>query len=184
MSGSPLLQGHIRGSRYGEAVEAKGTLKKSLLPPRVNIDYVRLIWEDIINKLNKKTREKLSLTLDKLVAFKAPKTSSKDEKKVTKGTNPGATSGRRKKQIPVLYNHPQSKIEAAKCVSLKRDTGFQTGHSVKETQSSSAKDTNPSQPPSPTPMVVRMHKVVQQETGGPTSLGVPVKKDSTFSSVV
>ncbi|GJS91788.1 hypothetical protein Tco_0774424 [Tanacetum coccineum] len=83
-----------------------------------------------------------------------------------------ATSGRRKKQIPVLYNHPQSKIEAAKCVSLKRDTGFQTGHSVKETQSSSAKDTNPSQTPSPTPVVVRMHKVVQQETGGPTSLGV------------
>ncbi|GJU60983.1 hypothetical protein Tco_1238749 [Tanacetum coccineum] len=46
-------------SKYGEAVEAKGTLKKSLLPPRVNIDFARLIWEDLITKLNKKTREKV-----------------------------------------------------------------------------------------------------------------------------
>ncbi|GKE11354.1 hypothetical protein Tco_1414905, partial [Tanacetum coccineum] len=49
----------------GEAVEAKGTLKKSLLLPRWslangdNIDYEKLIWEYIITKLNKKTREKV-----------------------------------------------------------------------------------------------------------------------------
>ncbi|GKD11518.1 hypothetical protein Tco_1195925, partial [Tanacetum coccineum] len=120
------------------------------------------------------------------VAFKAPKTSSKDEKKVTQGTKPGAKSGRRKKQIPVLYNHPQSKIEAAKGVSSKGDTGSQTGHSVKETQSSSAKDTNQSQPPASTPVVAGMHKEVQQATGGPTSLGVTSEEGANpqLSSVV
>ncbi|GKD86963.1 hypothetical protein Tco_1358117 [Tanacetum coccineum] len=39
---------------YGEAFPAKGTLKKSLLPPRWSI-----FWEDIIIKLNKKHREKV-----------------------------------------------------------------------------------------------------------------------------
>nr|GEU78197.1 ribonuclease H-like domain-containing protein [Tanacetum cinerariifolium] len=38
--------------RYMEVVPAKGTLKKILLPPSI-------FWEDIINKLNKKHREKL-----------------------------------------------------------------------------------------------------------------------------
>ncbi|GJS72331.1 hypothetical protein Tco_0705172 [Tanacetum coccineum] len=50
---------------YGEAVLAKGTLKKSLLPPRwslaneINIDYASTLWEDIIIKLKKKHREKV-----------------------------------------------------------------------------------------------------------------------------
>ncbi|GKF20449.1 hypothetical protein Tco_0069087 [Tanacetum coccineum] len=80
---------------YGEAIPDKGTLKKSLLPPRwrllmaqfiqclggktggfdqitnkdanilyslanaINIDYVSIVWEDIIIKLNKKHREKV-----------------------------------------------------------------------------------------------------------------------------
>ncbi|GKF19191.1 hypothetical protein Tco_0067829, partial [Tanacetum coccineum] len=80
---------------YSREIRAKGTLKKSYLPPRwrllmaqiiqclggktgsfdqisnkdaiilyclangVNIDYAKLIWEDIITKLNKKTKEKV-----------------------------------------------------------------------------------------------------------------------------
>ncbi|GJU52422.1 hypothetical protein Tco_1226136 [Tanacetum coccineum] len=50
---------------YGETVPAKGTLKKSLFPPRwslangINIYYASIIWEDIIIKLNKKQREKV-----------------------------------------------------------------------------------------------------------------------------
>ncbi|GJT76105.1 hypothetical protein Tco_1042830 [Tanacetum coccineum] len=52
-----------------------------------------------------------------------------------------------KKQIPFTYNHPQSKIETTKGVSsTKGDTGSQTGHSVKETQSSSGMDSNLIQP--------------------------------------
>ncbi|GKE10110.1 hypothetical protein Tco_1413661 [Tanacetum coccineum] len=48
---------------YREAVLAKRTLKKSLLPPslanRMNIDYASIFWEDIIIKLNKKHMEKV-----------------------------------------------------------------------------------------------------------------------------
>ncbi|GKA54122.1 hypothetical protein Tco_0753071 [Tanacetum coccineum] len=50
---------------YGEAVPAKETLKKSLLPPRwslangINIDHASIFWEDIIIKLNKKHREQV-----------------------------------------------------------------------------------------------------------------------------
>ncbi|GJY04890.1 hypothetical protein Tco_0370830 [Tanacetum coccineum] len=96
----------------------------------------------------------------------------KAEKKVTQGTKPGAKSRRRKKQNFVLYKHPQSKIEATKGVSLKGDTGSHIDHSLKETQSSLAKDLNPSQLPSSTLVAVGMHKEAQQATSGPTSLGV------------
>ncbi|GJX10346.1 hypothetical protein Tco_0200205 [Tanacetum coccineum] len=110
------------------------------------------------------------------VAFKAPKTSSKDEKKVPQGKHRGAKSGRRK-QIPVLMNHPQSKIDAANNVySSKGDIGSTTGYSKKKKKSSSAKDSNPSQPPASTPMVAGLHKEAQQKTGSPTSLGVTNKE--------
>ncbi|GJS77130.1 hypothetical protein Tco_0727011 [Tanacetum coccineum] len=51
---------------YGETVPAKGTLKKSLLPRRwslangINIDYASIFWQDIIIKLNKRHREKVT----------------------------------------------------------------------------------------------------------------------------
>nr|GEV11480.1 hypothetical protein [Tanacetum cinerariifolium] len=44
---------------YSGEIGAKETLKKIFLPPRVEVDYDKLIWEDIIHKLNKKTREKI-----------------------------------------------------------------------------------------------------------------------------
>ncbi|GKD45995.1 hypothetical protein Tco_1270640, partial [Tanacetum coccineum] len=81
------------------------------------------------------------------VAFKAPKTSSKDEKK--------------------------SKIDAANNVySSKGDIGSTTGYSKKKKKSSSAKDSNPSQPLTSTPMVTGLHKEAQRTTGSPTPLGV------------
>ncbi|GKB72169.1 hypothetical protein Tco_0933581 [Tanacetum coccineum] len=46
----------VRGDiGYSEEIGAKGTLKKSFLL----LDYAKLIWEDLIHKLNKKTREKI-----------------------------------------------------------------------------------------------------------------------------
>ncbi|GJR70518.1 hypothetical protein Tco_0016583 [Tanacetum coccineum] len=46
----------IRGNiGYSGEIGAKGTLKKSFLP----LDYAKLIWEDIIHKLNKKIKEKV-----------------------------------------------------------------------------------------------------------------------------
>ncbi|GJT79798.1 hypothetical protein Tco_1054140 [Tanacetum coccineum] len=90
-----------------------------------------------------------SCNADEHVAFKAFKTSSKTEKKDTKCTKPRAKSRRRKKQIPFSYNHPHEEI-----------------------QSSSAMNSNPSQPQASTLVVAGMHKKVQQATSSPTSLGV------------
>ncbi|GJR97077.1 hypothetical protein Tco_0269251 [Tanacetum coccineum] len=50
---------------YGEEVSTKGTLRKSLLPPRwslangIHIDYANIFWEDIILKLKKKQKRKV-----------------------------------------------------------------------------------------------------------------------------
>ncbi|GKB77187.1 hypothetical protein Tco_0944082 [Tanacetum coccineum] len=106
------------------------------------------------------------------MAFKAPKTSSKTKKNDPKGKKPIAKSGHRK-QLPVSKNHPLSKIEVTKSMSLSKEaTASQDGHSKKRKKSGTAKDTNPSQPQSSTPVVAGMHKEVQQATSGPASLGV------------
>ncbi|GJX12504.1 zf-CCHC domain-containing protein [Tanacetum coccineum] len=66
-----------------------------------------------------------------------------------------------------------SKIEANKGgSSSKEPTGSKTGHLVTETQSSSAMDSNPSQPSASTLVVAELHKDDQQATGDPKSLRV------------
>ncbi|GJT43879.1 retrovirus-related pol polyprotein from transposon TNT 1-94 [Tanacetum coccineum] len=155
----------------------------------VNVDYVKLIWEDIIHKLNKKTREKVvpypmfkSLLLEYMmlaynneeltinltqaicnidipVDSQAPKTFSQAEK-VPQGKKPGATSGLRRKHSS--KHTSESYIEASKSKS---------SQSEKETQSSSAKDKSPSHPLPLTLVVGEMHKKAHQAAGGPTSLG-------------
>nr|GEV25124.1 hypothetical protein [Tanacetum cinerariifolium] len=54
-----ILRPWFRIIGYSREIGAKGTLKKSFLLPRVKVDYAKLIWEDIIHKLNKKIREKV-----------------------------------------------------------------------------------------------------------------------------
>nr|GEV63221.1 hypothetical protein [Tanacetum cinerariifolium] len=56
----------VRGEiGYTREIGSKGTLKKSCLPPRWRLlmaqimDYNKIIWDDLIHKLNKKTREKI-----------------------------------------------------------------------------------------------------------------------------
>ncbi|GKG24053.1 hypothetical protein Tco_0392089, partial [Tanacetum coccineum] len=86
-----------------------------------------------------------------------------------------------------LINHPQSKIEATKCVSsLKEVTGSPTSHSKKKKKTYSAKDPKSSQPLASTHMVVGIHKESLQATGGPTSLGFTneVRADPQLTSVV
>ncbi|GKA25159.1 hypothetical protein Tco_0711192 [Tanacetum coccineum] len=229
--------------RYGEEVSAKGTLWKSLIPPRwrllmaqiiqclgsktggfdqitnkdsiilyslangINIDYANIFWEDIINKLKKKEREKvvpytrfLSLLImhkmndkyrdgnvtlyptqvfsvnnwalnpnqpeespftdhmlaicsaAKPVVFKAPKLSSNAER-VLQGTKPGAQPGHKKHSTSLKQPSVSSK-EATKFGSSKAPTSSKTGHSKKRKESSSAMDSNPSQPPVSTPDVM------------------------------
>ncbi|GKA44763.1 hypothetical protein Tco_0737559 [Tanacetum coccineum] len=101
----------------------------------------------------------------------APNTSSNTRKNDSKGKKPGAKS-RYRKQLTYSKHHPLSKIEATKGGSSKAPTGSKTSHLVKETQSSSSLDTNPSQPPASTHVVAGLHKEDHQATGGPKSLGV------------
>ncbi|GKA53445.1 hypothetical protein Tco_0746760 [Tanacetum coccineum] len=153
----------------------------------INIDYANIFWEDIIIKLKKKQRKKalkpnqpkeppfidhmLAIcAADKQVVFKAPKTSSKAES-VSQGTKPGAQTGHKKPLTSSKQPFVSSK-EATKGGSSKAPTGSKTGYSKKRKESSSAMDSNPSQPLISTPMDIGMHKEDQQATGGPTSLGV------------
>ncbi|GJT28638.1 retrovirus-related pol polyprotein from transposon TNT 1-94 [Tanacetum coccineum] len=227
---------------YSREIRAKGTLKKSFLPPRwrllmaqiirylggkigghdhisnkdaiilyclanrVEVDFARLIWEDIIHKLNKKTREKVvpyprfisflfeymmheyknvKLTLNptqvcnaKLPgAFKAPKTFSQITDHMLAICN-AKVPGHSK--LPIKPPH-KTEIEASKS---------KTGQSDQENKSSLALDSNPSQPLASTPVVDKMHKEEQQAAGGPPSLGVtseegadPLRCDALADSI-
>ncbi|GJV06778.1 hypothetical protein Tco_1344434 [Tanacetum coccineum] len=85
----------------------------------VKIDFAKLIWDDIVSKLSKRTREKIvpyprfiSLLLEQKmegykddkepVAFEAPNTSVYNRKKVPKGKKSGAKTGHRKKSTSLL----------------------------------------------------------------------------------
>ncbi|GJX39369.1 retrovirus-related pol polyprotein from transposon TNT 1-94 [Tanacetum coccineum] len=177
---------------YRETVPAKGTLKKSLLPPslanEINIDYASIFWEDIIIKLNKKQREKVALKpnqpqgplfIDHMLAicsaakpmvFKAPKPSSNAER-VSQGTKSGAQP-RHKKHSNSSKQPSVSSQEAKKGGSSKAPTGSKTSHLKRKKDSSLTMESNPSQTSASTPVVTEMHKEDQQATGGPNSLGV------------
>ncbi|GJX14753.1 hypothetical protein Tco_0206511 [Tanacetum coccineum] len=125
--------------RYGEAVPAKWTLKKSLLPPRwslanrINIDYASIFWEDIIKKLNKKHREKVvpyTRFLSLLMMHKMKE-------------------GYRDGELTIYPIQQRGK----KGGSSKAPIGSKTIHSKKRKESSSAMDSNPSQPPVSTPVM-------------------------------
>nr|GEV80362.1 hypothetical protein [Tanacetum cinerariifolium] len=97
--------------------------------------------------------------LDVYMDSKAPKYSS-PTKEVSQGKKPRARSGLKRKQSS--KHTSESIIEASKS---------QSGHSKKETKSSSAMDTSPSHPSPPILVVGEIHKEAQQAAGGPTSLG-------------
>ncbi|GKB72131.1 hypothetical protein Tco_0933543 [Tanacetum coccineum] len=109
----------------------------------VGVDYAKLIWEDIIHKLNKKTREKvvpyprfISLLLEYMMPeydneeltiqptrmclwlLKLPKTSSHSEKKVPQGKKPGAKGGLRRKQSSKHTSESQTEASKSKAGHL------------------------------------------------------------------
>ncbi|GJR10172.1 hypothetical protein Tco_0792824 [Tanacetum coccineum] len=190
--------GEIRGDiGYSGEIGAKGTLKKSFLPPRW-----RLLMGQIIQCLGGKTggldqisnkdatimslvfiprqlkpnqtegppftdHMKAICNLDVLVHSKDPKPSSQN-KEVPQGKKPRARSGLKRKQSS--KHTSESNTEAS---------NSKTGQSDKETRSSSAKDKSLSHPSPPTPLVGKIHKQAQQAVGGP-----PVKNEPTLNSVV
>ncbi|GJV96220.1 hypothetical protein Tco_1547797 [Tanacetum coccineum] len=104
------------------------------------------------------------------MVFKAPKPSSNAER-VPQGTKPGAKLGHKKHSTSSKQPYVSS-TKATKGGSSKAPTSSKTGHSKKRKVSSSAMDSNPSQPPVSTLVDTGMHKEDQQATGGPTSLEV------------
>nr|GFC67273.1 hypothetical protein [Tanacetum cinerariifolium] len=110
------------------------------------------------------------------VEFKAPRTSSKAEKKVYQDKMIGAKTRLKRKQSS---NHTsESKTEANKGGSSTSPTGFKTGHLDKETQPNLIVDTNLSQLSAFTPVVAKIHKEDQQAAGGPTSLGATSEEEA------
>ncbi|GJX74411.1 hypothetical protein Tco_0313006 [Tanacetum coccineum] len=187
---------------YREPVPIKGTLKKSLLPPRwrllmaqiiqclggktggfdqitnkdaiilyslangINIDYAIIFWEAIIIKL----KRDIGKSATEPVVFKALNPSFNAER-VSQGIKPGAKSGHKKHSTFSKQPSVSSK-EATKGGSSKASTSSKIGHSKKRKESSSAMDSNPSQPSVSTLVDTGTHKEDHQATDGPTSLGV------------
>ncbi|GJU93970.1 hypothetical protein Tco_1318726 [Tanacetum coccineum] len=154
-------------NRYGEAVPAKGTLKKSLLPPSINN------WALKPDQPEEPpfTDHMLAIcAADTLVVFKAPKPSSNAER-VPQGINIRAKIGHKKHSTSSKQSFMSSK-EATKGGSSKAPIGFKIRYSKKRKESSSAMDSNPSQPPVSILVDTGMHKEDQQATSGLNSLGV------------
>ncbi|GJU88425.1 hypothetical protein Tco_1300848 [Tanacetum coccineum] len=149
----------------------------------VDIDYARLIWEDIINKLNKKTRKKvvpyprfLSLLLEHKMEGYGNDYVTINPTQVFSVHNWALKKNQAEGPLfipyilaicsadePVAFEAPITSLTSKKDTKATNpEANSQTGHSVKETQSSSAKDTNQSQPPTSKPVVAGMHKEVQQ----------------------
>ncbi|GKB50125.1 hypothetical protein Tco_0900878 [Tanacetum coccineum] len=107
-------------------------------------DYAKLIWEDIIHKLHKKTREKalkpnqpegplftahmLAIYYtDVPMAPKAPKTSLHSEKKVLQGRKPRAKSGLKRKQFSKHTSKSQTEASKSKAGHLENENLSKAG---------------------------------------------------------
>ncbi|GJX34887.1 hypothetical protein Tco_0246444 [Tanacetum coccineum] len=163
----------------------------------INIDYANIFWEDIINMLKKKQREKVvpyTRFLSLLIMHKMK--DKYEDGDVTLyptqvfSVNNWALKPNQHEEPPFtdhmlaicfeakpvhstsLKQPSVSSKEATKGGSSKAPTSSKTSHFKKRKESSSAMDSNPSQPPVSTPVDTGMHKEDQQATGGLTSLGV------------
>ncbi|GKD13357.1 hypothetical protein Tco_1197764 [Tanacetum coccineum] len=147
------------------------------LANRINIEYASIFWEDIIIKLNKKRKEKVvpyTRFLSLLMMHKMKEGYGDGELTLyptqVYSVNNWALKPNQPEEPPFI-DHMLA-IYAADMWVFQSTTSSKTGHSKKRKESSSAMDSNPSQPPVSTPVDTRMHKEDQQATGGPTSLGV------------
>nr|GEX22521.1 retrovirus-related Pol polyprotein from transposon TNT 1-94 [Tanacetum cinerariifolium] len=131
------------------------------LANRVKVDYAKLIWEDIIHKLDKKTREKV-FSIHNWVL------------KPNQTEGPPFTD--HKKAICNLDVLVDSKALKPSSQTKKVPQGKKPGAKKKDTHSSLAKNKSPSHPLHPTLVVGEMHKEEQQAPGGLTSLGATSKK--------
>ncbi|GJX04316.1 hypothetical protein Tco_0190232 [Tanacetum coccineum] len=150
---------------YNGEIEAKGTLKKSFLPPRW-----RLLTGKIIQCLGREIGG-----LDQI--------SNKDATILYCLANgalkPNQTEG------PPFTDHMKSICNLDVLVDSKAPKPSSQTEEVpqeKETQSSSAKDKSPSHPLPPTPVVGEMHKEAQQATGHDASADSIAEADPVNSA--
>ncbi|GJR80246.1 retrovirus-related pol polyprotein from transposon TNT 1-94 [Tanacetum coccineum] len=185
---------------YNREIWAKGTLKKSCLPHRwrllmaqiiqclgdgVQVDFAKIIWEDIIHKLNKKTRENVVPYPWFISLFWEYMMPEYDHEDLT--INPTQVFSvhnwalkPKQPEGPPFTDHMQAicnidvPVESqALTTSSKTEMKVPQGKKprARKTQSSSAKDKSPSHLSSSTPVVGDIHKEAQQAAGGSTYLG-------------
>ncbi|GJT28010.1 hypothetical protein Tco_0908285, partial [Tanacetum coccineum] len=145
-----------------------------ITPKEEPVDHAKIIWEDPIHKLNKKTREKivpypmfLSLLLEHMM------TEYKNKELTTNPTQVFSVHNLKLKpnqpEEPPFTDHMKTICNLDVLVDSKAPKP--SSQTEEETKSSSAKDKSPSHPSPPIPVVSEMHKEAQQAAGGPTSLG-------------
>nr|GEZ37478.1 hypothetical protein [Tanacetum cinerariifolium] len=156
---------------YGEEASTKGTLRKSLLPPRwsiangIHIDYANIFWEDIILKMKKKQREKVvpyTRFISLLIMHKMKEDHGTDHMPAICALDK-----------PVVFKAPKTSLRA-KSVSLAIKPGAKTRHKKPAT---SSKQPSVSRKEATKDGPLR-NPLDQQATGGPTSLGVTSEERS------
>nr|GEW42156.1 hypothetical protein [Tanacetum cinerariifolium] len=171
-----LLMGQIiqcLGGKTGglDQISNKDATILYFLANGVQVDYAKLIWEDLIHELNKKTREKIvpyprfiSLLLEHIMSKYDNKELTINLTHVFSVHNWTLKTNQPKEPLFTTY------IKAICNLDVPVDSKAPKPSSQTE-ESSLAKDKSPSHPLPPAPVVDEMHKEAQQAVGGPTSLG-------------
>ncbi|GJU78814.1 retrovirus-related pol polyprotein from transposon TNT 1-94 [Tanacetum coccineum] len=139
------------------------------LENRVKVDFARIIWEDIIHKLNKKTREKsvpyprfIYLLLEYIMHEYDHEDLTINPTQVFSAHNWALKANQ--PEGPPFTDH----MKAICNIDVPVESQAPTTSSKTEMK---AKDKSPSHHLAPTHVVSKMHKEAQQTAGGPTSLG-------------
>ncbi|GJV17921.1 hypothetical protein Tco_1363244 [Tanacetum coccineum] len=135
------------------------------------VDYVKIIWEDLIHKLNKKTREKIVPYLRFLSLLLEHMMPEYENEELT--INPT--------QVFSVYNltlRPNQPKEPPFTTHMKAicNLDVPVDSNALKPSSQTKKDKSPSHSSPPTLVVGEMHKETQQATGDPTSLGATSKE--------
>ncbi|GJU98248.1 hypothetical protein Tco_1327519 [Tanacetum coccineum] len=144
----------------------------------VEVDLARLIWEDIIHKLNKKIREKVIPHPRFIYLLSKYMMPEYDHEDLT--INPTQVFNvhnwalkPNQHEGPPFTDHMKAICNTDVPTKASKS---KTGQLDKETQSSSAKDKSSSHPSASTLMVSKVHKEAQQAAGGLASLGATSKE--------
>ncbi|GJW47890.1 hypothetical protein Tco_0079536 [Tanacetum coccineum] len=144
------------------------------------VDYAKIIWDDLIHKLNKKTRKKI-VPYPRFISFLLEHMAHEYENKELT-INPTQVFSvhnwilkPNQPKEPPFTDHMKAICNLDVHVDSKAPK-YSSPMEEKETKSSSAMDTSPSHHSPPTPVVGEMHKEAQQAAGEPTSLGATGKE--------